>query len=255
MASKTSSSTSPGGPGTPDPKDAAGASDAGERSAESSFDAASAQARIDSGEPIAEVAASYGTTARGLRARLTRAASKRDRLGTARNSLGVEHSKGAAPSASSAPAEEKAPPRALTPEEEKALADFEKFCTPRAIVDTIDGFQSSMTMGLCFLANIPLSKEQADMLPFEEAEKKGLEPWAAFATAGLSEEIRKDPSLGLKAFFVVLSLTLTRRVVIVAGAVKAANMRKAAKHAIKPSAADAATPAVVQAPSDAPATS
>lgn len=216
--------------------DASGAASDSERAGRGEFDAGQAQARIDAGESAASVAQSYGLTTRGLKNRLTRAARGGDRARAAREAIG-----GAGGSASpvgraaapKAPAQEGSAEE-LTDAQRAAIKAFEQHVTPQTVVQTIDGFQTSLTAGICYLARVPLDAEQRAMIPFMPEEKAALEPWAAFAMIGISDELKKDPSLGLKAFLAVLAATLARRGVMIAVALKANRELKRSKHVVRP---------------------
>lgn len=119
-----------------------------------------------------------------------------------------------------------AAPGADGPQLRDPVADFEAHCTPEAIVETLDGFQTSIVHAVCVLSSVELDERHAKLIPMDEGEKVALKPWASFALEGVSDELRKDPKLGFGIFLVVAGMVVGRRALIVAAAIKSAKAER-----------------------------
>lgn len=187
------------------------------------FDALQARARLDRGETLEQVSSSYGITPRALKVRMTKLRNMGSPHLAARAAIGESSYTG--PGAPN-PAPEKPAPTAEQLEIERAIADFRKYITPEAIVDSIDGLQSSMTKMTLVLMEAQVTKEEAGLIPFDPMEKSMLKPWAAFSLANIETALRDNPSLGLQIFGVLLATMLTRRGILIAYTYKRRKMNE-----------------------------
>lgn len=122
-----------------------------------------------------------------------------------------------------------AAPTAEQLEIERAIADFRKYITPDAIVESIDGVQSGITQMGLYLLEAPVTEKEAAMIPYDDLEKKMLRPWASFSLANIETALRANPSLGIQLFFLMIGLMSSRRALIVMVAAKRRKLLKREK--------------------------
>lgn len=184
------------------------------------IDLLAAKQRLERGETIEQVANAYGITPRALKVRLGKLQRGGNPHASARSAIGAPSGAPPSPIAGGGVGVQ---PSGATPESiaaqqeiDRAIADFRKYITPEAIVDSIDGMQTSVGKMVAVLAEAKLTQAEIDLIPFEQIEKDMLKPWASFSLAGIETALRTNPALGMQIFLVLLSGLLVRRGIVIA---------------------------------------